>query len=157
VTYITSACLADVHIAVMTNRTIRIARVAAIAAMTGLLVSGAAHISAQASRASVDLTSDIGRFELADHIEELVREQREVEIDPSDYARSYGRRGPDGAEPDDDLIYGVYENMGPNIGAVTWTDGALIPSIDDGGCAAVELTYSINRDEIVSIRCNGIA
>ncbi|MBC2777888.1 hypothetical protein [Parasphingopyxis marina] len=141
----------------MKNRTSRIGRIAAIAAMMGLLVSGAAHISAQASRAAVDLSSDTGRFELADHIEELVRDRRDLEIEPAGYARRYGQTGPGASEPDTDLVYGVYENMGPNIGAVTWTDEALVPSIDDGGCAAVELTYSINRDEIVSIRCNGVA
>ena len=72
------------------------------------------------------------------------------------YTRTYSRQDPDRGPPRDGYVYGVLERVGDGPRIARWVEQPVMAPAD-GGCAVVTLRYSIARDAIEEIRCNGEA
>ena len=72
------------------------------------------------------------------------------------YTRTYSRQDPNRGPTRDGIVYGVLERIGDGPRVARWSEApAMTPA--DGGCAVVTLRYSLARNAIEDIRCNGEA
>ena len=72
------------------------------------------------------------------------------------YTRTYSRHDPSGGPGRPGTVYGVIERLSDAPRTATWSEWPVTAPAD-GGCAVVTLRYSVTRDRIEEIRCNGEA
>ena len=72
------------------------------------------------------------------------------------YTRTYSRHDPSRGPERPGMVYGVIERVGDGPRIARWSEEPVMAPAD-GGCSVVTLRYSVARDRIEEIRCNGEA